>query len=43
MIIAESEQVYLQEKQYNRVDVSLIIPAYNAEDYIARSINTVLA
>lgn len=42
-IIAESKQVYLQELQYDHADVSLIIPAYNAEDYIARSIDTVLA
>ena len=43
LIIAESEPVYLQESQYKEPKVSLIIPAYNAEKFVARSIDTALA
>lgn len=43
LIITESEQTYLQPRQYENPKVSLIMPAYNAEDYIARSIDTALA
>lgn len=43
MILAESEQVCLQKERYNHASVSLIIPAYNAEEHIARSIDTALA
>ncbi len=43
MIIAESESIHLEERRYDGPKVSLIIPAYNAEDYVARSIDTALA
>lgn len=43
MIVAESGQIYLQEKQYSYADVSLIIPIYNAQDYIVREIDVALA
>ncbi len=42
-IVVESEPIYLQEQQYTHADVSLIIPAYNAQDYIVRSIDITLA
>ena len=42
-IIGESEQVYLQARSYGKPLVSLIIPAYNAEDYIARTMDNALA
>lgn len=43
MIVAESEPVYLRKIQYEKPKVSLIIPAYNAERFIARSMDTALA
>ena len=43
MIVAESEPIYLQEQQYTHADVSLIMPAYNARDYIVRGIDVALA
>lgn len=43
MIIAESEIAAIAEKCPTRSLVSLIMPAYNAEEYIARSIDTALA
>ena len=43
LIVAEAGPVYLQKRNYGEPKVSLIMPAYNAEDYIARSIDTVLA
>lgn len=43
LILAESEQAYLQKGKCYCAKVSLIIPAYNAEEHIARSIDTALA
>lgn len=43
LILAETRPVYLQEKNYGKPKVSMVIPAYNAEDYIARCLDTVLA
>ena len=43
IIIAESETVELSERKYERATVSLIVPAYNAQNYIARSIDSALA
>lgn len=43
LIVAKSESVYLREEKYGHARVSLIIPAYNAEDYIVRSMDTALA
>ena len=43
MIIAESDRVSVKEKHLSDSLVSLVMLAYNAEAYIARSIDTVLA
>ncbi len=45
MIIEKSELIYLQKQQYTNTnaDVSLIIPAYNAGEYIVRGIDVALA
>ena len=43
LIVAESSPVYLQASQYKKPEVSLVIPVHNAEDYIARCIDTALA
>ena len=43
MIVAESEPVSLKVRRYEKPLVSLIIPAYNAQDYIVRSIDSALA
>lgn len=43
LVIAESKQAYLCFEIYESPEVSLIIPAYNAEEYIARSVDTALA
>lgn len=43
LILAESKPVYLEKKQYGKPKVSMIIPAYNAENYVVRCIDTVLA
>ena len=43
MIIAQSSVASVSEMRSAKVLVSLIMPAYNAEEYIARSIDTALA
>ena len=43
MIVAQSNAAGISEKQPVKARVSLIMPAYNAEEYIARSIDTALA
>ena len=43
MVVAESETIYLEAKQPGIPQVSLVMAAYNAEDYIVRSIDTALA
>lgn len=43
MTVAKSETVYLKSELYKRPWVSVVIPAYNAEAGIVRSIDTVLA
>ncbi len=42
-VIAESELVHLCERAHEKPLVSLIIPAYNAEDYITRTMDNALA
>ena len=43
LVIAESDVAYVAVKHQTPSKVSLIMPAYNAEEYIARSIDTALA
>mgnify|MGYP002069424009 CR=1 FL=1 len=43
VVTAESSPAALKTWQYKTPRVSLIIPVYNAEDYIVRTIDTVLA
>lgn len=43
MVLAESDVVAVCERYLLKPVVSLIMPAYNAEEYIARSIDTALA
>ena len=43
LVVAETEPVYLRESLYKTSVVSLVIPAYNAENYVIRSIDSALA
>ena len=43
IIIATSNYVICSNIEFGEPEISLIIPAYNAKDYIARSIDTALA
>ena len=43
MVIAESDVAYIREKHQGKNLVSMVIPAYNAAEFIARSMDTVLA
>lgn len=43
IMIAESEELYLCARNYEEPKVSLIIPAYNSEEYIVRAIDNALA
>ena len=43
MVVAESEAIAVEAKPYGTPRVSLVMAAYNAEDYIVRSIDTALA
>lgn len=43
LIVAKSAKIGLTAEAYKKPLISLIMPVYNAEDYIARSIDTVLA
>lgn len=43
MIVARSHSVSLCEESYEKPLISLIMPVYNAENYIVRTVDTVLA
>lgn len=43
MVVAMADQIGLTAETYEKPLISLIMPVYNAEDYIARSVDTVLA
>lgn len=43
MIIAESVMIKVQTSEYKSPQVSLVIPVYNAENYLVRSIDSALA
>lgn len=43
VVIAQSEWVQLEQRRFEKAQVSLIIPAYNSKDYLARSIDSALA
>ena len=43
MVIAKSKPIYLDAEHNGKRTVSLVMPVYNAEEYVSRSIDTVLA
>ena len=43
MVVAESEPIHWRSRQYTEPLVSLIVPVYNAECFIARTVDNVLA
>ncbi len=43
IFVKTSDYVTATPKEFGTIEISLIIPAYNAQDYIARSIDTALA
>lgn len=43
MVVAMADQISLTAETYEKPLISLIMPVYNAEDYIVRSVDTVLA
>lgn len=43
MVVAKSRPINLSREQYKKPLISLIMPVYNAEEYIVRSVDTVLA
>lgn len=43
VVVAESEMIRLHVGKYEKPTVSLIIPAYNAADYIVKGLDTALA
>ena len=43
MVIAESDAAQIEEKHPGKIQVSMVVPAYNAAEFIARGIDTVLA
>lgn len=43
VVIAESKQIYLSVRKYDNAAVSLVIPAYNSENDLVRTIDNALA
>ena len=43
MIVAVSDPAEVMENRFTQAQVSLVVPAYNAEEFIARGIDTALA